>query len=597
MKDDLALAGFVIGGFRSFHGDLQYVGPLGRVTVLAGHNNDGKSNVLLAAERVLTSIRRGGSESPFSDLDRPIDMEPSPALIAGVAIRHPDGRVEALRSVLPAPDAVQPDTDQALALSRLANAPSFSRPHADEYGDDSIWLRLSYDNMNFGVDQGQVDALTSETGGALGPLFNTQLSIRGDPRDDVARLLQSMRSEIVVPPVILVPAIREIVSGGTATESSLIEEFTGRGLPQLLQRLQSPRATTYRSDTLRYERINKFVGQVLDRPEARILVPFDSQTIHVSLGNRVLPLQNLGTGISQVLLLATIATAYDNHLICMEEPELHLHPTLIRRLIRYLGSETNNQYLITTHSAHLLDDPNVTVFRTSYDAESGTSVSPSITPDQRAELASHLGYRASDLVQSNSIVWVEGPSDRVYINDWIRAVDTSLVEGIHYSVMFYGGRLLSHLTGEEMATLDSRADEFINLLRINRNMAIVIDSDKGSGSAGINATKTRIIDEFQTSRGYAWITAGREIENYVPPEHLASTVRAVHPEKASNFSVGSGKYDKVFSDIENPDKVKIAELAVGASEGLWDMLDLHERVDELVAFIRRANQIEVPATE
>jgi AAA15 family ATPase/GTPase len=35
--------GFVIGGYRSFHGEPQHVGPLGKVTVVAGHNNDGKS--------------------------------------------------------------------------------------------------------------------------------------------------------------------------------------------------------------------------------------------------------------------------------------------------------------------------------------------------------------------------------------------------------------------------------------------------------------------------------------------------------------------------------------------------------------------------
>jgi hypothetical protein len=597
VDDDVALAGFAIGGFRSFHGDPQYVGPLGRITVLAGHNNDGKSNVLLAAQRILTSFRDMGSQSPFGDLDTPIDIDPPPDLLGGIAISHPRGRVESLRAILPAPGQIQHDTNQHLGLARLAGSPSFARPNAEEYGDESLWLLLTYDDRNIAVAQSQIDALLSESAGVLRPLLATQSSVQSNDRDDLTRMLQATTSKISVPPVILIPAIRAINNAGTASESSVIDEFTGQGLPQLLQRLQSPRATTYRADTLRYERINRFVGQVLDRPDAKILVPFDSQTIHVSLGARVLPLQNLGTGISQVVLLATIATTYDDHLICMEEPELNLHPTLIRRLIRFLRSETTNQYLITTHSAHLLDDPNVTVFRTSYDSENGTTVTPSLTPDQRAELASHLGYRASDLVQSNAIVWVEGPSDRVYLRRWIQAVDDSLVEGIHYSVMFYGGRLLSHLTGEEMATLDSRANEFISLLRINRNMAIVIDSDKGSGSANINATKLRIVGEFERNHGVAWITEGREIENYVPLEHLISSVRAVHPEKAGEYTVDSGRYRDVFSTVANPDKVKIAELAVEEIEDLWDVLDLRERVGELVGFIRQANQFDIPTAD
>ena len=30
-----------------------------------------------------------------------------------------------------------------------------------------------------------------------------------------------------------------------------------------------------------------------------------------------------------------------------------------------------------------------------------------------------IGIKASDILQSNGIIWVEGPSDRIYINKWI----------------------------------------------------------------------------------------------------------------------------------------------------------------------------------
>lgn len=37
----------------------------------------------------------------------------------------------------------------------------------------------------------------------------------------------------------------------------------------------------------------------------------------------------------------------------------------------------------------------------------------------KSELLNDLDIRASDLLQSNGIVWVEGPSDRVYVKRWI----------------------------------------------------------------------------------------------------------------------------------------------------------------------------------
>jgi hypothetical protein len=48
---------------------------------------------------------------------------------------------------------------------------------------------------------------------------------------------------------------------------------------------------------------------------------------------------------------------------------------------------------------------------------------------------------ASDILLSTCIVLVEGPSDRLYLNYWIKGIAPDLEEGTHYSIMFYGGRL------------------------------------------------------------------------------------------------------------------------------------------------------------
>ena len=75
---------------------------------------------------------------------------------------------------------------------------------------------------------------------------------------------------------------------------------------------------------------------------------------------------------------------------------------------------------------------------------------------EKSIICNDLGYKASDLLQTNSIIWVEGPSDRIYINFWLNEIDDSLVEGVHYSIMFYGGRLFSHLTADDYDDIEDK---------------------------------------------------------------------------------------------------------------------------------------------
>ena len=85
-----------------------------------------------------------------------------------------------------------------------------------------------------------------------------------------------------------------------------------------------------------------------------------------------------------------------------------------------------------------------------------------------------------------------------------KSADPRLIEGVHYSIMFYGGRLLSHLSADDPEVMD-----FISLRRLNRFIMIVMDSDRSVPRGRLNATKRRVRDEFDRGPGFAWITKGR----------------------------------------------------------------------------------------
>lgn len=216
---------------------------------------------------------------------------------------------------------------------------------------------------------------------------------------------------------------------------------------------------------------------------------------------------------------------------CLEEPENNLHPALLRRLIDFLARQREERgfsLVITTHSpicidlATKRDDAIILHVR----REDGRTVcGNALDYAGQSSILEDLDVRGSDILQANGIIWVEGPSDRVYINKWIEVVSKgSLREGAHYTFMFYGGKVLNHFDALPPGELPKK----VAMLAVNRNVAVVIDSDRRPKAwhtktgkqrrpqMRLNATKKEIIRQVEEHGGYAWVTAGKEIENYIP---------------------------------------------------------------------------------
>ncbi|MCV4276021.1 AAA family ATPase [Pseudomonas capsici] len=283
----------------------------------------------------------------------------------------------------------------------------------------------------------------------------------------------------------------------------------------------------------------------------------------------------------------------DGSVCLLEEPEVHMHPKLQRRMFERVLLIAKNrplQLIVSTHSAALI---NAAV---SSDIKIFQAQGQQIVDANIAQVLDRLGYQAADLLQANCVIWVEGPSDRMYINSWLRAKDSCLKEGVHYSIMFFGGRLFSHL-----AASATELDDFISLQRLNRHSVIVFDSDKTSSDAKLSDTKLRLQAEFTKGKGLAWVTEGREIENYLDETALRVSMKKVHPSMVR--SVGSGMWANLLKYEVNPELSKTKNPNLGRNGNKIDVashylkhnrvnlqvLDLEERLGELCAFINACN--------
>ena len=169
-------------------------------------------------------------------------------------------------------------------------------------------------------------------------------------------------------------------------------------------------------------------------------------------------LSQSGSGLQTILLVlvflylvpAKEKENIDRYIFAFEELENNVHPALQRRLFLYLRDfalASNTHFFITTHSNVVIDlfssDAEAQLIHTTHDGKKATA-SRVRAYVQRREILDDLDIRASDLLQSNGVVWVEGPSDRLYFKRWVQIwSDGELREGAHYQCVFYGGRLLA----------------------------------------------------------------------------------------------------------------------------------------------------------
>lgn len=569
---------FSIGGFRSFGPRPHRLPCIRKVNFVAGGNNSGKSNVLLFLDRHYSSVieRLRGDRGPatrYDELDRHIGPGGAGFTFGlGMTLGGPEH--EALRKHKRAKELLG-DRSGALIdrlLEKIAG------------GGDTAWFDWRTATLGGSLEVETPANLSDAMQPGEWQRLWSALTNQGQGSLEQHWIPETFRALIPKPPVprfARVEAVRQVGPPGADAEG-----FSGIGLINRLAQLQNP-PHDRQNDKKRFALINQFVQSVIGDASATIEIPYARDVILVHQHGRVLPLANLGTGVHEVVILAAAATVLEDHVLCIEEPELHLHPILQRKLLEYLGRETTNQYFISTHSAHLLDTPGAAVYHVTHDSTE-SDISLAATGSHRFEICRSLGYLASDLLQANCVIWVEGPSDRIYLNHWLAATCPDLVEGVHYSIMLYGGRLLSHLTAD-----DEEVSEFIGLRRLNRHLVMVIDSDIASQAGGINDTKKRVVDEIATNGGVVWVTQGRTIENYVPPDILGRAILAVHPRAVSvprygRWDIPTRKKYQNGRISQDVDKVKVSRRVCEEPASL-EPLDLSERVNEVAEYIRRAN--------
>jgi AAA15 family ATPase/GTPase len=291
-------------------------------------------------------------------------------------------------------------------------------------------------------------------------------------------------------------------------------------------------------------------------------------------------------------------------IILIEEPEIGLHPAfqkLVPKLLSFANS--SSKFIISTHSPFIinsalsLEGENQKVYQISEGQCSNPEGISSLEVKSFYNILGDLGASPSDLLFANCIIWIEGPSDRIYIKYWLEL--EGVKEHTDYEFAMYGGSNLSHYTGEFWSnkTKQNDIDSFINILKTSPKCILYMDSDFKDKSEKLTPqkTKSRVKKELEDSGNLVWVSDFREIENYIPKEVFTKYINSTKRKNKQKFIKQYDNYANIwkFGNGKNPskiDKIVLAEYVVKEKVGMHHFdLQLQIRIKKYAKFIKSCN--------
>lgn len=283
-----------------------------------------------------------------------------------------------------------------------------------------------------------------------------------------------------------------------------------------------------------YERL--LSSEFFNGEEITLIPEYGKDTVAVKLGSAdQFPIYDLGDGLQQIIIITSAAYLNsEESTFTIEEPEISLHPGLLRQLALFLLNHTSHTYFITTHSNSLIDlaelnsDITISRFRKNHESN-GFTIKNGI---KDREILLDLGVKASSLYLSNATIWVEGITDRIYLKSFMtnyinhaeddeKEILQSYIENYHYSFVEYQGGTLGHwcFSDEEDAT-----DERLKALRTSSNILLLVDGDINDKGERLNILKREFGEKLE-------VIPGKEIENILPEKIIIEAAIGIYGNK------------------------------------------------------------------
>lgn len=165
-------------------------------------------------------------------------------------------------------------------------------------------------------------------------------------------------------------------------------------------------------------------------------------------------IERTASGLYEILFLLTTIIGESGKILLLDEPELHLHPTMQKRILNLLSESVTrgrNQILLITHSPYLISATDINATWRFTMTEHGTKVHnlgrvlSELESQEQKKLAMKLSNPdIRSLLFSRGVIFVEGPSDKIVVEQIDRYLSTKKkganIDESEWSVIDVGGK-------------------------------------------------------------------------------------------------------------------------------------------------------------
>jgi AAA15 family ATPase/GTPase len=159
--------------------------------------------------------------------------------------------------------------------------------------------------------------------------------------------------------------------------------------------------------------------------------------------------QDEGLGLTELLTIILYSIDGDHQLLLLEEPESHLHPDFQRRLLSFLHSIEDKQFILSTHSPVFLNPTMVDRIYLSKFVDNEIKIEDD---PKRSDALLQIGVLAIDNLTSDAVVISEGKTDIIIIEHIVRHLLGAPVNA-SISHVFLSGSMMAYFDPNPFAQI------------------------------------------------------------------------------------------------------------------------------------------------